>query len=71
MAVKVHRTRQAAKNPSSLGGAIRFIMADPANGPHEAIRCHFRKLAATFSGVLGKVLGKAITKLVTPTCAPT
>src|ERR1700730_10933506 len=73
MAVKVQRKAQAAKSPKSLGGAIRFIMADPAKRPTmKPIRCHFRTLAAALSGVVGNVCWvKRITKLVTPTCAPT
>src|SRR5260370_15091340 len=55
IAVKVHRKAQTAKSPNSLGGAIRFIIADPAKRPiMKPIKCHFRKLAATFSGMLGK-----------------
>src|SRR6267378_1377538 len=33
-AVKVHRKAQTAKNPNSLGGAIRFIIADPRSEEH-------------------------------------
>ena len=54
IAVQVHRKAQAAKNPNSRGGAIRFIIADPAKRPiMKPIKCHFRKFAAALSGVPG------------------
>ena len=54
IAVQVHRKAQTAKNPNNLGGAIRFIIADPAKRPTmKPIKCHFKKLAATLSGVPG------------------
>src|ERR1700682_4406431 len=54
IAVQVHRKAQTAKNPNSLGGGIRFIIADPAKRPTmKPIKCHFRQLAAALSGVPG------------------
>src|SRR5713101_1262075 len=54
IAVQVHRKAQTAKNPNNLGGAIRFIIADPAKRPiMKPIKCHFKKLAAAVSGVPG------------------
>ena len=54
IAVQVHKKAQTAKNPNSLGGAIRFIIADPAKRPTiKPFKCHFKKLAATLSCVPG------------------
>ena len=54
IAVQVHRKAQTAKNPNSLGGAIRFIIADQAKPPiMKPIKCHVKKLAATLLGVPG------------------
>src|SRR5260370_17760966 len=54
IAVQVHRKAQTAKNPNNLGGAIRFMIADPPKHPiMNPITCHFKKLAPTLSGLPG------------------
>src|SRR6202021_94423 len=70
--MKIAMTAQTAaeveKIPSSLAGATRFIIAEPAKRPTmKPKRCHQRKFAAVFSGVPGsRGSVKQLTNLALP-----